>query len=270
MELTENLQHGQSAVNSGAAADEQASAPLSLEVGKWYQCRDSNYVANIKARTTETALGDYPMDGYLYGKSGGKLRLAYFAQNGVFDLDEENNDYDLIKEVSNPFEGQQEEEQTGLRLKVGRFYECRNGYIVEIDDFCKGFFFPFLGNFVSNFNKEDGKLSGWKKNGRHGFSGESDCDLIKEVPNPLGEKQATQTAQTKTDTINHPAYYGGADNPYEVIKVVEEWKLDFHLGNAVKYIARAGKKDADKTIEDLQKAIWYIQRKIEKVKQDTE
>lgn len=42
--------------------------------------------------------------------------------------------------------------------------------------------------------------------------------------------------------VDHPAYYGGANNPYEAIKVIEAWDLDFCLGNTVKYISRAGKK----------------------------
>jgi hypothetical protein len=60
--------------------------------------------------------------------------------------------------------------------------------------------------------------------------------------------------------INHPQHYGG-DNPYETIKVIEAWQLNFHLGNVVKYISRAGKK-GDK-IEDLRKAMWYLQREID-------
>ena len=64
--------------------------------------------------------------------------------------------------------------------------------------------------------------------------------------------------------IDHPQYYGG-DTPYEAIKVIEAWGLDFCLGNAVKYISRAGKKDPAKEIEDLKKANWYIQRRIEQL-----
>lgn len=44
------------------------------------------------------------------------------------------------------------------------------------------------------------------------------------------------------DAVDHPAHYGGQDNPFEVIKVIDAWSLGFCLGNAVKYIARAGKK----------------------------
>lgn len=63
-----------------------------------------------------------------------------------------------------------------------------------------------------------------------------------------------------SDSVNHPPHYGGEDNPYEAIKVIEAWVLGFHLGNAVKYIARAGKKgDA---LEDLKKARWYLDRAI--------
>lgn len=65
-----------------------------------------------------------------------------------------------------------------------------------------------------------------------------------------------------TDAVNHPPHYGGGDNPYEAIKVIEAWGLGFNLGNAVKYISRAGKKgDA---AEDLRKAEFYIDREIQK------
>lgn len=62
-----------------------------------------------------------------------------------------------------------------------------------------------------------------------------------------------------------PAHYGGADNPYEVFAVLEAWNLDkdFYLGNVIKYIARAGKKDPAKEKEDLQKALVYLRRRID-------
>ena len=63
------------------------------------------------------------------------------------------------------------------------------------------------------------------------------------------------------ESINHPEHYGG-DNTYEAIKVIEAWDLDFSLGNTIKYISRAGKKDKSKEIEDLKKALWYLDRKI--------
>jgi hypothetical protein len=68
--------------------------------------------------------------------------------------------------------------------------------------------------------------------------------------------------QTNPDTVNHPSHYGGENNPYEAIKIIEAHNLGFHLGNAVKYILRAGKKgDAS---EDIKKAIWYLERELKK------
>jgi hypothetical protein len=66
-------------------------------------------------------------------------------------------------------------------------------------------------------------------------------------------------------SVEHPQHYGGGDNPYEAIKVIEAWDLDFSLGNAVKYISRAGRKDPSKTIEDLEKARWYVDRAIKRL-----
>lgn len=63
------------------------------------------------------------------------------------------------------------------------------------------------------------------------------------------------------DSVNHPEHYGGSGNGYEAIKVIEAWGSDFHIGNVIKYISRAGKKGDE--VEDLRKAMWYLQRKID-------
>lgn len=66
------------------------------------------------------------------------------------------------------------------------------------------------------------------------------------------------------EMVNHPDHYQfGKNNEYEAIKVIEAWGLDFHLGNTVKYISRAGIKDRDKELQDLKKGLWYLQRKID-------
>lgn len=66
------------------------------------------------------------------------------------------------------------------------------------------------------------------------------------------------------EMVNHPDHYQfGENNIYEAIKVIEAWDLDFHLGNTVKYISRAGKKGTDKELQDLKKALWYLERKIQ-------
>ena len=66
------------------------------------------------------------------------------------------------------------------------------------------------------------------------------------------------------DAVNRPAHYTAY--PVEVIEITEH--LNFCRGNAVKYLCRAGLKSKDTEIEDLEKAKWYIQREIERVKGD--
>ena len=66
-----------------------------------------------------------------------------------------------------------------------------------------------------------------------------------------------------SDTVNHPSYY--TDGKIEVIEYIEDKKLGYCLGNAIKYISRAGKKDPAKEIEDLRKADWYIKRRIQEL-----
>lgn len=62
------------------------------------------------------------------------------------------------------------------------------------------------------------------------------------------------------DSVNNPSHYAEG-RQYEPISVIEDWELNYRLGNAVKYISRAGRKH--NTIEDLRKAVWYIEREIE-------
>ena len=68
--------------------------------------------------------------------------------------------------------------------------------------------------------------------------------------------------------IDHPAHYNVGK--IEAIDVIDDWNLGFCLGNAIKYIARAGHKDPDKTIEDLKKAVWYIDRHIQSLEKPKE
>ena len=69
------------------------------------------------------------------------------------------------------------------------------------------------------------------------------------------------------EVIDHPSYYGGGDNPYEVIKVMEAWDplMTYHgcLFSAHCYLARAGKKPGVPVEVDVGKASWYIQRAAE-------
>jgi hypothetical protein len=85
------------------------------------------------------------------------------------------------------------------------------------------------------------------------------CDRCRaELEVPDNDRAAPPPAPPARDPINHPTHYtrGGI----ETIDAIEAWGLGFHLGNAVKYISRAGHKgDA---LEDLKKARWYLDREI--------
>ena len=66
-------------------------------------------------------------------------------------------------------------------------------------------------------------------------------------------------AKREVNLVDHPNHYNHGN--YEAIDVIEDWKLEFHCGNAVKYIARHKLKGHPK--QDIEKAIWYLQRYLE-------
>lgn len=88
---------------------------------------------------------------------------------------------------------------------------------------------------------------------RNGMA-QTNGDPVEDIPAPV------------PDNVNHPAHY--TFGSIEVIDAIEGLLLPYHLGNALKYIARAGRKDPAKTEEDLRKAIWYIERYISFLKKE--
>lgn len=84
--------------------------------------------------------------------------------------------------------------------------------------------------------------------------------------------EETIKAEKAFDAVNRPSHYCEG-RKYEPIKVIQDWQLDFCLGNTVKYISRAGRKtssalsDIEKTIEDLEKAEFYLNYKIKELKE---
>lgn len=70
-----------------------------------------------------------------------------------------------------------------------------------------------------------------------------------------------------SDPIDHPAHYAdGWSNRAEIIDITE--RLNFNRGNAIKYLARAGRKSPDTELEDLRKAAWYVRREIQRIETD--
>lgn len=90
--------------------------------------------------------------------------------------------------------------------------------------------------------------------------------LVVGAKRPPRRGRTARTGRSRTTrgpavpTRAHAPYYGGEDNPYEAIKVIEAWDLNFNLGSVLKYIARHGKKPGADVIHDLRKAAWYCER----------
>lgn len=82
----------------------------------------------------------------------------------------------------------------------------------------------------------------------------------------MNDSMASLNAQALKD-VRFPSHYN--QGKFEVIEFIEDQNFQYHIGNAVKYLSRAGKKNPDKIIEDYEKAIWYIQRRIEVLKNPT-
>ena len=70
--------------------------------------------------------------------------------------------------------------------------------------------------------------------------------------------------EDKKEMVDHPKHYNMGK--YEAIDVIEDWELGFNLGNAVKYISRAGHKD--NILQDLKKALWYLDREIQRLEKE--
>lgn len=79
-----------------------------------------------------------------------------------------------------------------------------------------------------------------------------------------GEEIIYQSKSILNDSINHPKHYTSHPSGIETIQITRH--MNFNRGNAVKYLMRAGLKEPDKEVEDLQKAVWYIQDEIKRIK----
>ena len=87
-------------------------------------------------------------------------------------------------------------------------------------------------------------------------------DSVTNVTSTRLKKLAIEMIEKPADVVNNPAHY--TDGGIETIDYIEAKGLGYHLGNAVKYISRAGKKGTNQGLEDLRKAQWYLARAIEK------
>lgn len=161
-----------------------------------------------------------------------------------------------------------------LEGSVGRRFRMVGGGVARIDGLAANpddWPHPLFG-----ISEEFGVQLTWPANGRFDDKCGSATNLI-DFPGPGIGPEVTEESVLKrpfadgiepnhltvnhpehcVSSVNHPEHY--SPDSVEVIDAIEAWGLGFHLGNAVKYIARAGKKSEDPR-EDLEKAVWYIRR----------
>jgi hypothetical protein len=98
--------------------------------------------------------------------------------------------------------------------------------------------------------------------GRHYNVREGDIFAVLKPQTNKNEDIGDNVHKATKEMVNHPAHYGG-DNPMEVIKIIDHYKLPFSLGNTIKYVLRSDSKG--NKLEDLKKAAWYLQHEITKL-----
>ena len=113
-------------------------------------------------------------------------------------------------------------------------------------------------NNCTHYNKD---VSFCKRKGKYIIK-DSVCDEYKEKILSINEvfEGTKKEIEQINDPVSHPSHYTNGN--IEVIDYIEDKNFNFNLGNVVKYVSRAGKKDVNKTIEDLKKASWYLNREI--------
>lgn len=89
---------------------------------------------------------------------------------------------------------------------------------------------------------------------------------MKEVTEIKDDEIIYQSAPVAHDPIHHPKHYTSDPSGVECIEITRH--RNFNIGNAIKYLWRAGLKDGNSDIQDLQKAAWYIQDEIKRIKGD--
>lgn len=137
-------------------------------------------------------------------------------------------------------------EDTENNFTVGKTYEAKNG-TVHAD---------------SNFDFDAWAITGATfENLREWFEDWYKLEFVEEIlPEPVKVEEPAKT----NDPVNHPSHY--TKGSIEVADFIADQKLNFDRGNAVKYVCRAGSKDPEKEIQDLEKAIWYINHEIKMLK----
>lgn len=146
-----------------------------------------------------------------------------------------------------------------MKLEAGKVYRARGGHKIE----CIAVWTKEVRGFQATCYSEVFGLDDYALDGTISKCSTNSFDLVEEWEEPerVVDSQGQKERGEVNDNVNHPKHY--TSGKIEVIDFIEDQGLGFHLGNVVKYVARAGKKDPSKELEDLRKAQWYLSRYIE-------
>ena len=112
------------------------------------------------------------------------------------------------------------------------------------------------------------KFDGRNCDCREGLRKYLEEDIEVNAKETLQETSDKVKEPVENDNINHPSHY--TDGNIEVMDFIEDKQLNFARGNVIKYVSRAGKKYPNKELEDLKKAMWYLNREIERLEKENE
>lgn len=141
----------------------------------------------------------------------------------------------------------------------------RNVYLREIIEHCKSLGDIPLSNCDACAIREDPKAWEICSNKEFDEMSYADVEYLFSVINGTNNEPEEFEPVEDFDPVDRPKHY--TDGKIEVIDFIEDKGLGFCLGNAVKYIARAGKKDPTKEVEDINKAIWYLNRYLKELEE---
>lgn len=155
--------------------------------------------------------------------------------------------------------------------KVGDIWVCQEGavFVFGISDIGVEYLWQ---DTPDEFVVDSRSVEDWHKNFDY-KENIFDCEDIKDDDPKLYKKikemqqmiesLSLKKKEANQDEVNHPKHYISDPSGIECIQIVRH--RNFNIGNAIKYLWRAGLKDGNSDIQDLQKAVWYIQDEIERL-----
>ena len=155
--------------------------------------------------------------------------------------------------------------------KVGDIWVCQEGavFVFGISDIGVEYLWQ---DTPDEFVVDSRSVEDWHKNFDY-KENIFDCEDIKDDDPKLYKKikemqqmiesLSLKKKEANQDEVNHPSHYISDPSGIECIQIVRH--RNFNIGNAIKYLWRAGLKDGNSDIQDLQKAVWYIQDEIERL-----